>query len=83
MSKLKEENLIREKKEKRKELYKTILILIVNDGILLFGIFLIVLSFFIMNTMIDTILPIAYERSEEIIKDIIEFIKSLFPKGGG
>ena len=71
-----------EKKEKRKELYKQILILILNDVILLFGIFLIALSFFIMNIMIDTILPVAYERSEGIIKDIIDFIKSLFPKGG-
>ena len=72
-----------EKKEKRKELYKQILILILNDVILLFCIFLIALSFFIMNIMIDTILPTAYERSEGIIKDIIDFIKSLFLKGDG
>jgi len=56
-----------------------ILILILNDGILLFGIFLIALSFFIMNTIMDTILPVVHERSEEIVKNIIDFIKNLLP----
>lgn len=78
----KESDIIQEKREKRKELYKKISILILNDVILLFVIFCISLSFFIMNTMMDVILPIVHERSEEIIKDIIDFIKNLFPDGG-